>query len=79
MNGQYLDGRQIRLDSATQRDRTNAPSGGGRQFGGFGGQGGQGGFRGGRNDGNSAVNLSQDDRNAKKGAIAGFQGKKIAL
>ena len=95
MNGQWLDGRTIRLDSAAQRDRP-APgqrNGGGygdrppRQgFGGqgnFGGQGGRGGFggQGGRGGprGNSAVSLSQDDRNAKKGSIGGFAGKKIAL
>lgn len=85
-NGAYLDGRQIRLDAATPRDR---PQGGNRggfggQQGGFGGQqggfGGQrGGFGGNRNQGNSAVNLSQDDKAAKKGGIVGFAGKKIQL
>lgn len=71
MNGSWLDGRQIRLDSASQRDRTNQGGAGGNR---------QGGFRGGdRNQGNSSVFLSQDDKNAKKGAIAGYQGKKIQL
>ena len=89
MNGGYLDGRQIRLDSAAQRER---PAGGNR--GGFGGQGGygggQGGFGGGqggfggnrnnsRNPGNSTVILSEDDKNAKKGAIGTFAGKKVLL
>jgi len=60
------------LDSAAQRDRPQ------------GGQGGRGGFGGGfgassRNPGNSTVVLSQDDKNAKKGAIGTFQGKKLAL
>lgn len=71
MNGAYLDGRQIRLDSATQRDRTN--QGGGNR------QGGAGGPPRGGNQGNSSVFLSQDDKNAKKGAIAGYQGKKVLL
>jgi len=76
-----LDGRSIRLDAATQRDRTNQGGAGGnfRQGGGnFGGQGGFGGNRGGPRP-NSAVNLSQDDKNAKKGAISGYAGKKIML
>ena len=84
-----LDGRQIRLDNATPREKPQGGQGGyggGRQ-GGYGGgnQGGygggrQGGFGGGaRNQGNSTVNLGQDDKNAKKGAIGSFQGKKIAL
>ena len=64
------------MDKATQRDR---PQGG---EGGYGG--GQGGFGGGqrgpsRNPGNSTVVLSQDDKNAKKGSIGTFAGKKIAL
>lgn len=85
MNGGYLDGRQIRLDSAAQRDR---PAGGSR--GGFGGGsgfgGGRGGFGGGygdrnnsRNQGNSTVILSEDDKNAKKGAIGTFAGKKVTF
>lgn len=81
LNGGELDGRSIRLDSASQRDR---PQGG---FGGQGGYGGQGGFGGGfggnrggsRNPGNSTVVLSQDDKNAKKGSIGTFAGKKMAL
>lgn len=77
MNGGNLDGRNIRLDSAAQRDR---PQGGER--GGFGG-GNRGSFGGGRgaprNPGNSTVSLSQDDKNAKKGSIGTFAGKKIAL
>lgn len=82
-----MDGRQIRLDSAAQRDR---PAGGNRGgfgsqggFGGRGGFGGQGGFGGNRNNsrnpGNSTVILSEDDKNAKKGAIGTFAGKKILL
>lgn len=90
MNGGNLDGRNIRLDSASQRDR---PAGGER--GGFGGgnrgsfggnRGGFGGDRGGfggrgapRNPGNSTVVLSQDDKNAKKGSIGTFAGTKKAL
>lgn len=71
MNGGYLDGRAIRLDSASQRDRPQ---------GNFGGQGGFGGPRGApRNNGNSTVVLSQDDKNAKKGSIGTFAGKKISL
>lgn len=68
LNGQYLDGRQIRLDSAAQRDRPTGGFGGGNRQGG-------GGFN--NNRGSSAVELSQNDKNAKKGAIAGFAGKKI--
>lgn len=78
LNGQYLDGRQIRLDSAAQRDRPQNGGGfGGNRQGGFGGGFNRGGNTG--NRGNSAVELSQNDRNAKKGAIAGFAGKKIEL
>lgn len=73
MNGSYLDGRAIRLDAASQRDRPQGGFGGGAR-GGFGG-----GFGGQRNGGNSAVVLSQDDKNAKKGSIGTFAGKKIAL
>lgn len=84
MNGGYLDGRSIRLDSAAQRDR---PQNGGSRGGFGGGRGGSSGGRGGfggfgsqsRNTGNSTVNLSEDDKNAKKGAIGTFQGKKMAL
>lgn len=76
MSGSYLDGRAIRLDSASQRDRPQGGSFGGNR-GGFGGS--QGGYGAPRNPGNSTVNLSQDDKNAKKGAIGTFQGKKIAL
>lgn len=76
LNGGNLDGRQIRLDSASERPK---PEGG---QGGFGGQR-QGGFGGGRgaprNQGNSYVDLSQDDKFAKKGAIGTFQGKKKTL
>jgi hypothetical protein len=73
LNGANLDGRNIRLDSASQRDR---PQGGfqqgGYQAGGF--------QRGGsRNPGNSTVVLSQDDKNAKKGSIGSFAGKKVLL
>ncbi len=75
MNGQYLDGRQIRLDSAAQRDRPQGGNFGNRQGGGFGGNGG--GFRNNNNRQGSAVALSQDDKFAKKGAIASFAGKKI--
>ena len=84
-----MDGRNIRLDSAAQRDR---PSGGerggfgGNRGGSFGGnRGGFGGDRGGfgrgapRNPGNSTVVLSQDDKNAKKGSIGTFAGTKKAL
>lgn len=78
MNGGYLDGRQIRLDSAAQRER---PAGGNR--GGFGGSGFGGGFGGNRNNsrnqGNSTVILSEDDKNAKKGAIGTFAGKKVTF
>lgn len=87
LNGGYLDGRSIRLDSASQRDRPAGGQGGfGGGRGGFGG--GRGGFGGGsrggfggpsRNPGNSTVELTQDDRNAKKGAIGTFAGKKMAL
>lgn len=81
MNGGYLDGRQIRLDSAAQRERPAGGFGGNR--GGFGG--GFGGSRGGfggnnsRNQGNSTVILSEDDKNAKKGAIGTFAGKKVTF
>lgn len=77
-----MDGRQIRLDSAAQRERPAGGFGGNR--GGFGG-GNRGGFGGGfgnnnsRNPGNSTVILSEDDKNAKKGSIGTFQGKKITL
>jgi hypothetical protein len=73
LNGANLDGRNIRLDSAAQRDRPQ----GGFQQGGFQ----QGGFQrgGSRNPGNSTVVLSQDDKNAKKGSIGSFAGKKILL
>lgn len=75
LNGGELDGRSIRLDSASQRDRPQGNFGG---QGGFGG--GFGGNRGGsRNPGNSTVVLSQDDKNAKKGSIGTFAGKKMAL
>jgi len=85
MNGGYLDGRQIRLDSAAQRERPAGGFGGGSR-GGFGG-GSRGGFGGGfggdrnnsRNPGNSTVILSEDDKNAKKGAIGTFQGKKMTF
>ena len=88
MNGSNIDGRNVRLDSAAQRDR---PQGGDRQGGFGGGRGGFGGGRGGfgggrgglggnsRNPGNSEVILSQDDKNAKKGAMGTFQGKKMML
>lgn len=92
MNGQWLDGRTIRLDSAAQRDRPPRQDGFGDRPPRQGGFGGQGGFQGGRGQGgrgqggrgqggrgNSAVSLSQDDKNAKKGSIGGFAGKKIAL
>jgi hypothetical protein len=83
MNGSYLDGRAIRLDSAAQRDRPQNGGGFGGSRGGFGG-GSRGGFGGGfggnsRNPGNSTVDLSQDDKNAKKGAIGTFQGKKMTF
>ena len=85
-----MDGRTIRLDSAAQRDRPQGGDrggfGGGRgSFGGGGSRGGFGGssFGGGRgaprNPGNSTVVLSQDDKNAKKGSIGTFAGKKMAL
>lgn len=72
----------MKLDGATQRDRSNAPPrdnnrggfGGGNFGGGFGGRQG-----GNRNPGNSTVALSQDDKNAKKGSIGGFAGKKMQL
>lgn len=70
MNGANLDGRQIRLDSASQRER---PQGFQQREGGFGGRGAP------RNQGNSTVVLTQDDKNAKKGSIGTFAGKKIAL
>jgi len=82
LNGGYLDGRQIRLDSAAQRERPAGGFGGGNR-GGFGG--GFGGSRGGfggnnsRNQGNSTVILSEDDKNAKKGAIGTFAGKKVTF
>lgn len=77
MNGGYLDGRQIRLDSAAQRERPAGGFGGNR--GGFGGS--RGGFGGNnsRNQGNSTVILSEDDKNAKKGAIGTFAGKKVTF
>jgi hypothetical protein len=83
MNGSYLDGRAIRLDSATQSFRPQNGGGFGGSRGGFGG-GSRGGFGGGfkgnsRNPGNSTVDLSQDDKNAKKGAIGTFQGKKMTF
>jgi hypothetical protein len=78
MNGGNLDGRNIRLDSATQRDRPQRGGfGGGSSFGGAGGFGGNRGAP--RNPGNSTVILSEDDKNAKKGAIGTFLGKKVAL
>ena len=81
MNGGYLDGRQIRLDSAAQKERPAGGFGGGSR-GGFGG-GSRGGFGGDRNNsrnpGNSTVILSEDDKNAKKGAIGTFQGKKMTF
>lgn len=79
MNGQYLDGRQIRLDAASQRDRPQGGSGGFGGAGGYGNRqgGGQGGFRNNNSRPGSSVALSQDDRNAKKGAISSFAGKKI--
>ena len=50
----------------------------GGQQGGYGG--GFGGNRGGpRNPGNSTVVLSQDDKNAKKGSIGTFAGKKMTF
>ena len=83
LNGQELDGRRVKLDGATQRDRSNAPGGnnrGGNYGGGNFGGGNFGGRQGGnRNPGNSTVALSQDDKNAKKGSIGGFAGKKIQL
>ena len=89
MNGANLDGRNIRLDTAAQRERPQGEGkqggfGGGNRQGGFGGGGNrQGGFGGGRgnsrNPGNSEVNLSQDDKNAKKGSIGTFAGKKMML
>lgn len=75
LNGGYLDGRSIRLDAASQRDRPQGGSFGGNQ----GGYGGQGGYGANRNPGNSTVVLSQDDKNAKKGAIGTFQGKKVTF
>jgi len=74
LNNGMLDGRQIRLDSAAQRDRPQGGFGGGS--GSFGG--GFGGARGGPPR-STAVNLSQDDKNAKKGSIAQFQGKMVSL
>lgn len=77
-----MDGRNIRLDSASQRDRPqNGGSKGGFDGGNRGGFGGgsRGGFGQSRNPGNSTVILSEDDKNAKKGAIGVFQGKKIVL
>ena len=75
-----LDGRQIRLDASKPRDR---PEGGNRNFGGnSGGYGGNsgGGFRNNsRNPGNSQVNLSQEDKNLKSGAMGTFTGKKVLL
>ena len=71
LNSGYLDGRQIRLDSAAERPPRDGNFGGGQ--GGFGGRGAP------RNPGNSRVDLSQDDKLAKKGAIGTFQGKKMAL
>ena len=70
MNGSMLDGRQIRLDASTQRDR---PQGGGFNRG---GDRNGGGFNRG---GNSQVDLSQEDRNLKSGSIGTFQGKKVML
>lgn len=79
MNGQYLDGRTIKLDSATQRDRTNSGGQGGQGGrGSFGGAGGRGSYGGGNNR-PGAVSLTQDDKNAKKGAISTFAGKKTQL
>ena len=78
MDGSFLDGLAIRLDSASQRDRPQGIFGGQGGFGG--GQGGYGAPRGApRNNGNSTVVLSQDDKNAKKGSIGTFAGKKISL
>jgi hypothetical protein len=69
LNGQNLDGRRIRLDAATQKNNQNQERTGGypREDGNFGG-----------NKGGS-VNLSQNDKNAKKGAIGDFLGKKTML
>ena len=77
-----LDGRQIRLDSATQRDKPRGGSyGGGASYGGGSSYGGgQGGFGGGRGAPRSSnVDLSMDDKNAKKGSMGTFQGKKFTL
>ena len=72
-----LDGRQIRLDASTQRDR---PQGGGFNRGGSQGGFNRGGSQGGFNrSGNSQVDLSQEDRNLKSGSIGTFQGKKVML
>lgn len=70
LNGVELDGRRIKLDGATQRDRPNNNFGG-RQEGGYNRNNNS------RNPGNSSVVLNQDDKNAKKGSIGGFAGKKI--
>ena len=79
LNGVELDGRRIKLDGATQRDRPNNNFGG-RPNNNFGGRQ-EGGFNrnNNRNPGNSSVVLNQDDKNAKKGSIGGFAGKKISF
>ena len=83
MSGSELDGRRIRLDSASQRDRQNGNGGGNRgNFGGnqgnFGGN--RGNFGGNRNSGPSGgVGLTQDDRNAKKGNMGTFAGQRKLL
>jgi len=74
LNGGNLDGRTIRIDNASQKDR---PAGGNR--GGFGGNQGFGSRGEPRNHNNSTVILSEDDRNAKKGAIGAFKGKKMTF
>lgn len=79
MNGARLDGRNIRLDSAAQRERPAGGFGGGNRGGFGGGRGGGFGGNNSRNQVNSTVILSEDDKNAKKGAIGSFQGKKMAL
>lgn len=82
--GEYVDGRQIKVDISSKRPDRGGRGGGDRGRGGRGGfdRGGRGGGRGrggdrGGRGGNS--NLSYNDIAAKKGTISGFEGVKKSL
>lgn len=73
MNESELDGRRIRLDSASQR---NKPSNGFNQNNHGNNFNSSNNFNKGKNQ---SVMLSDNDKNAKKGSIGTFTGKKIIL